>query len=371
MACNNSRKKSENIFRNGQNLEKTDEIQLKTDDLGTIDFLRHQVFEIEDSTFIYVLNKSISALEIYNLTSAKFVKRIGIPDEGPHAITNLQGFFVHSSDSIFVFPQGHVKNTILVSSKGEVLSHFSPPVPKNDIHGIVNHKSVPSAPSYFKDKKLYFSVLPLLDTKVPENINESVLLASEFILEDNQLDFPDKMHYPSSYLKKGWVTYHTNYSRIIDEKGNWIYSFAGSDSLFIYDNNYKLNSKVLAKSKEIEEIPSFEVYPGKLNSMQMCIEYGSYGRVLYDKFKNLYYRIVRLPRGYDPKGDYDINALAKSAFSIIKFDGEFNRLSETVFEKEIYDLNCVFITKKGLNIPRTNYWNEDLAEDMVTIDVFN
>ncbi|MDO6436620.1 DUF4221 family protein [Cyclobacterium sp. 1_MG-2023] len=369
--CNKLSRGNENTLIDGLRLFKTGEYRLEIEKLGTINFIRHQVFEIKDSTFIFLLNKSINALEIYNLTTEKFAKRINIPKEGPYAINNPQGFLVISSDSIFVFPQGHVKNTILINGKGDVLSHYSPPVPKNDIFGIVNHKSVPSAPSYFLNKRLHFSILPMLDTKVPENINRNILLASEFEIDNNTLIFPANMCYPKSYLQKGLISYHTNFSRIINDRNEWIYSFAGSDSLYIYDINYILKSQVAAKSKAINNIPKFDRYPGEINSMEMCIKSGSYGRIIYDKFKNNYYRIVQLPREYEPNQDYDVNALAKCAFSVIKFDEQFNKISETNFNEKIYDMNCIFITNKGLNIPRTNYWNKELTEEVVNIDVFN
>src|SRR5690606_8386796 len=94
-------------------------------------------------SYLYVLNKVNHSLDIYNLTDQDFKGRIAIPKEGPFALPVPQGFFVHSQDSIFVFPQGHLKNTILLNDLGEVVLQLNPPSVENSIHALLNHISAP------------------------------------------------------------------------------------------------------------------------------------------------------------------------------------------------------------------------------------
>ena len=149
-----------------------------------------------------------------------------------------QGFFVQSKDSIFVFPQGHVKNTVLLNDAGDVLSHLVPLQSSSGFEVMVNHKSVPTAPSYFLNGTLYFSVLPLVDTRDPMNITEDTKFTAEYDLDKKEVVFPGKVTYPQSYLNKGWPSYYINFSRILNHRNEWVYSWMASDSLYIFDNNY-------------------------------------------------------------------------------------------------------------------------------------
>ena len=68
--------------------------------------------------------------------------------------------------------------------------------------------------------------------------------------------------------------------------------------------------------------------------------------------------------------DFDVYAFSNTHFSIIKTDLNFNVLSETVFEGNVYDVTSSFVSQEGLCLPRTNYWYQGLNEDEVIIDVY-
>lgn len=355
---------------NVHTLEKVDEKHLRIDESGSIEFNNSQAFEHDGVSYLYVLNRPKKSIDIYDITNSTFQERINIPKEGPYGISIPQGFFVQSRDSIFVFPQGHVKNSVLLNEKGDVLSHLRPIQSESGFEGIVNHKSVPTAPSYFINKTLYFSVLPLVDTRDPKNITEDTKFTAEYDLVSREVVFPGKVTYPQSYLNKGLPTYYVNFSRILNHKNQWVYSWMATDSLFIFDSSYNLINSVIASSSYIGEIPFFSRRLANINELGKTIESGIYSRILFDSFRGYYYRFVRHGRAFDPDMDFDVYAFANTNFSIIKLDLDFNILSETIFDRNIYDLNGSFVSQEGLCLPRTNYWYHGLNEDEVIIDVY-
>jgi hypothetical protein len=90
---------------------------------------------------------------------------------------------------------------------------------------------------------------------------------------------------------------------------------------------------------------------------------GYYPNLIYDKFKNKFYRIVRLP--------YDENVLKRYrqgissklppyTFSVIELDENLNILSEWVDEKSVlHPERGVFVDERGLWIIEREVKNED------------
>ena len=358
------------LFSIEDTLHKIGEIRLPIDEKGIIELSNHQPFEFDGVSYLFVLNKVNHSLDIYNLIDHDFKGRIPIPNEGPFALPVVQGFFVHSPDSIFVFPQGHLKNAILINDLGEVVLQFKPPSVKNTVHGLVNHVSAPASPSYLISTELHLSILPLLDTSDPDNITNDVLISAEYDLSSNQFEFSKDISFPDSYVNKGWSVYHGYYSRILNHKNEWIYSWAASDSLFIYGQHYRMIDKKLVKSGFLNDIPFFTNKISVINQLQVGMESGAYSRILYDPFRNCYYRIVRHGHVFNPQNDTDYKSLSRADFSIIKTNENFDVVSESVFTGELYDYMSIFVSERGLHLPRTNYWYEGLDEDEVIIDVY-
>ena len=73
----------------------------------------------------------------------------------------------------------------------------------------------------------------------------------------------------------------------------------------------------------------------------------SYQNIIYDKYKNQYYRIARLP-----KQDFTLSERGNmKPIIIIILDSNFKYIGEVELDMNIrYSLNNCFATKEGLNI---------------------
>jgi len=350
----------------GEPLKNTRTFKIGLDDKSNYEIFSHQVWGSDLFESLYVLNKQQKTIDVYNIDDGYFIERIPLIVEGPNAISKPYGFYVLNRDSIYVFMQGSFKNTQLINSNGDLLGSFTPSNLDNFRFGLVNHSSVPSNPTYVKDNKVYFGMYGVFDTNDPSNFNEEVDLFGLFDLGTKSIEMNSNVGFPFTYLNKPWNVYHSFYSRVLNENMEWVVSWWGMDSVFRYDSNFKLLDKKLVKSSFSKKF----THGPKDESLKHAIEQGSYVRIIYDKYNNCYYRFLRHPREFDQLLDKNVQAFDRSNFSIIKLDSSLNFISETVFPGEQYNIYCAFITKKGLNIPKTNYWNKKLKEDFIEIDVY-
>ncbi|WP_211642133.1 DUF4221 family protein, partial [Porphyromonas levii] len=84
------------------------------------------------------------------------------------------------------------------------------------------------------------------------------------------------------------------------------------------------------------------------------IEWGNgqprYATVLYDKYRDLIYRIATLPVEKDPKTNTEYRPMV-----VVVLDGDMNYIGEwTIPHPEEYGFSSFFVSSEGLNIERKN-----------------
>lgn len=151
--------------------------------------------------------------------------------------------------------------------------------------------------------------------------------------------------------------YVFNPFRIIDNKSNIIYSFECNDTIEIYNLLTKQLSRKVIKSNYFVENSDFNF--SNINHYDLIsrylIENSRYYNLLYNEYKNTYYRIVLHKYNYQD-GD-KINLRTDVPWSLILCDEHFNVLKEVVFEPQQYDFSKCIITKKGVLIKKQIYEN--------------
>ena len=108
---------------------------------------------------------------------------------------------------------------------------------------------------------------------------------------------------------------------------------------------------------------------GGIQSLAKLKERGKYHNFMYDKYRNVYYRIAELPYEFkqnespfdDPRG---------REFSIIIFDKDFNIIGETKFPGNKYFYKMSFVGRDGLYISENNLANPEFDEDKLVFACF-
>ncbi len=185
---------------------------------------------------------------------------------------------------------------------------------------------------------------------------------------DNVQELP--FNYPQF---KDAVNKHKNagveiyFSRCFNGK-EFIYSFFYDENIYIATIDHKSIKKVKAKSKYIDQV----IIPNDFNeTLKSICENPNYGNLLYDKYRDIYYRICY------PKTEVDINEnymdlwdFGRKVFSIMILDNKFNIIGETIFPEYTYNSNLMFIDNKGLYISENHYKNPNYNEDKLVFRLF-
>ena len=100
-------------------------------------------------------------------------------------------------------------------------------------------------------------------------------------------------------------------------------------------------------------------------SVLVFVKQDMYGAIIYDRFRNVYYRIIRKAI---PNAPMDTSWKEKE-IAVILMDEEFNYLGETELgpEKQWHWQNS-FVTEEGLNIEYLDH--NDINEVNLTLKIF-
>ena len=160
------------------------------------------------------------------------------------------------------------------------------------------------------------------------------------------------VNYPEPYQTYNWagnLTYRL--PRYDTDATSMIVCFPASHRLLRYDLATGQETSYYAGSSAIESIRSFPSPKNQpineVEAWQWYMTNPSYEGILYDKYKNLYYRIARLPvEVFDPDEKWN-----RKPVVIIVLDSNLNYVGEAVLPTDIvfFPGNC-FVSPDGLNI---------------------
>lgn len=157
-------------------------------------------------------------------------------------------------------------------------------------------------------------------------------------------------------------------SRCFDGE-KFIYSFFFDDEIVISSIDHKTLIKKKVKSKFINKIELLDDF-GNITFNDMC-ENPNYGNLLFDKYRNVYYRIA-YP---ETEVSREVNGLelmqyGRKKFSIIIMDHDFNIIGETLFPDYTYNSTLMFIREEGLYISDSHYLNPEFSDDVLSFQLF-
>ncbi|MFN3997748.1 DUF4221 family protein [Algoriphagus sp.] len=348
-----------------------DTVNINLDGQSAPSLLFNQVTIRGEEELLVNLNQLSGSLDLYDLATGDLNQRVAIPSEGPNAIMGVSGFYVLNSDSVFLFPKMSFNKMAISNLDGSIVNSFSPELPlNNEIGKILNHSSTNSLPTFFHDGKIYFDQLTLKNTTQDGTLNPDFKVTGFVDFGADSIRLLENSGYPYSYLGKTFSIYAAVHSRVLNDIGKLVYSWGALDSLVIVNSNWDIEKKVFSrskfKSKDFPETPNASLE----QELEAVIGNGYYGRVMFDPFRNLYYRFYHIGRTYSSETDNSIASIFKNDFSVLVYNQDFEFLSETKFEGKTYDFYQAFIGQKGLYLPKLNQFYDKLNEDYIVCDIY-
>lgn len=323
------------------------------------------------------INDFAHSIQFYDYENLSFIKKIKIEKSGNNGITKPSGYYIKNKDSIYVYNMNRLE-LFLINSKGKILN-------KKSLIGTMDIKKSP----WFEKYPQYMptTVTPLLGIDkgllimgqfmgdVPEKIINTFKYTT-FIddkLKQTKLMFKyPKELYGSNYFWGDPVFSQVFYDVVPTAQGKSkiVFSFPVSHDIYLSED---INSQNLIKkyagSNYAKTISSLNVKNNKkIKPLELRTNYMKndlYGAILYDKYRNVYYRFIR--RGV--KESLNKFESKDKPIAVIIYDNQFNYLGETDLglAKEYHWENS-FVSKEGLNIEWIDA--KDIDEIYLNLKIF-
>lgn len=328
-----------------------------TDSLGN-DYLTFQSNEYPE---IYV----------YDMKDQKLVKTIIYQREGADGIgPKAAGYMMKDWNEIYV-PNLYKPEISVIDSSGHKLQVLDL-TRWNQDYSPVPTRSVVGNPFVIHQGNLYCMQLPNPyklnrdDMMSPTDI--SVCLDGDGGVKSLPMAYPRKI---ADCFGKPSLGIEQGMSRCFNGE-DFVYSFAFDENIYIFSpKNGEVRKKEI-KSRYIEDLKFPDHIPNDFNlAVKMMCELPFYSHLVYDEFRQLYYRFV-FPR-MDLNNDENFAELWQSGrnqFSVMILDKELNVLGETLLPENHYRSNLFYITEKGLYISESHYKNPSFNDDSLIFRLF-
>ena len=199
------------------------------------------------------------------------------------------------------------------------------------------------------------------------------------------VDYDPEKSYPVLYLLHGlmsdeysWIdgvyglemgANYMQFSRIYDGK-NFIYSFYVSEDVLLVSTDHSNVRRIPVKSRHISS--ATEEQKDNEQGPRLNLELARYGDLIYDPYRNTYYRFAYPKTLLDRNMNWWGKAVyGRNKFSVIILDENFNIIGETLFPEGIYNSYVFFVHKDGLYISRDyQIGNGNQSGDYMTFELF-
>lgn len=320
-----------------------------------------QFFTKEDTNYLAFTNEYDNSIIINNFDSGLLHKKIRFDKEGKNGIGNLCSFYL-SDTTIYTYNYG---NKTLYAT---------------DLNGSILKRKKIDLNVYNKD-----SNIPVLfpQTLSPiYKLNNNLILTGYISIEkedENGENTPTTVIYnidnDSIYLINSFpAIYHNgfwggdlNYRSIrytIGKNKEMVISYSIDSHIYTIDS-LKCRNKYYAgsinhkkKTNPIENNRNINTYSFDKNKLiNHYMKNKIYGGILFDKYKNVYYRIFLNTNQNSSKEKFKF----KKPISIIILNTNFVKIGETSIPDFNYDISSCFVSPKGLHI-RIESENDDLMK---------
>jgi hypothetical protein len=313
------------------------------DSISGFDIKSLQVFSNDlDKYFVYFNSKN-SLLYFYDFHSQRVSFNIPLSEEGIDGVgSNINGIFVNSLDSIYVFDDYVISR---INTDGEVLERIKFDQFQSFGFGFTLESGTKQN-VYKHDNELFVGISSELDPflKASFKITNQVLLRIDLKYRHSttHFDFPDM--YQNNIFSP-------NYSNIY-------FAFNQESKIFVlsFPADYRLHLKSLDKRQMVVDANSKyfnQIDPMKEDDMRedfmtytrhYLINF-SFGPIYFDRHRNVYYRFVEHPI---TESDFENRNWLKTC-SIIILDKDFNIIGESKFGNNVNKM--AIVDDLGLLIP--------------------
>jgi hypothetical protein len=362
---------SSNKTENKGSLKKLSSVSFVMDKTTIKESNTFQYFKSGEKEYVALFNQPKEEIVIYDYSSTLLSKKIKLEEEGPNGVGLPFSFYVKSMDSIFVISSA-LYSLSLIDSSGTVINQFKL------IPGGLSDFGTPLSESY-TSKPLMQSTNPFLffsDTLVavtgipnknPTQLDYYKDSPLYILLNLKNGSFRYSFSYPQSYQGNLWGMYHNfPFHTYNTKEKKAVISFPISDKLFLTDFTNSQEFSCPCQNLGAPKIWSNPDLSDPVSSIKHFMESPSYYRIVYDPYRDLYYRFCQFST------EVDLKSIRLETFSVFKekktmvavYDSKFTFKNQIDLPKDT-DPRFLFINEKGLHI-----YKENQNEDILLFDIY-
>lgn len=346
---------------NKTKLIKVDEITFPVSGFASVNPALIQLVESDSGDYLFLYNHVAKNFQYVEFPTGKLIHEVLLRFEGPNNVQGFTGGTLIDQDSIWItfYPPA----IGLINFDGDVL--LKKRVGNDLFHittlGATSHRALT------KNGKRIFGPQPYFMNHHgmgKEDIRKHQLVYS-YDSESDSVQWYD-VFYADNYWDQGKKMSEFSW----DEREGRLYIAPFYDhEIQVFDMN---TGKIVLKKEVISSyINHFdyvnEMPTGMNEAIKNNLEYDRYGTLIYDKYREVFYRIF-IP-GFEPQEDIPIEDLTllnrfRSKWGIMILDKDLNLMGEHIFDDfEAYSAANFFVGKKGLYLSMNNLFHPDYEED--------
>lgn len=330
---------------------------------------QNSVFSFTDANgcnFISFQNDKNSEILIYAVQSRELKKKIKFSSEGDHAIVGgFGGYYIQNFDEIFI-PNIYTNAINVTDTSGLIRRKIV--FPRSDsgeplIPFICNSK----VQMCFFNNKIYIpqSLNPMLKDRIIEDSPIGAVIDTvKHVVETLPMRFPPLITKEDIGTS---AAFGADYSRCFNGQ-TFVYAFACDEKLYHTTPEHKEVKTLTAKSRYIDKV---EVLRYKNQNFEKVLkescEQASYGNIIYDKYRNVYYRFAFPEAELESNENYlEIYRSGRKCFSIMILDENLQTIGETLFPEYTYNPNLYILLEDGLYLSTNHIKNPTYSDDKLS-----
>ena len=335
-------------------------------------YLSKSMFQFEENGKEYLhfenTQKSLYDIVIFDIENRQIAKRIPLSKTGPNGLPAVSGSRPSPDSKQILISQNNIGRLSTINNQGEVVRNYPVETPEGRFTAFF-FCSYYNTPAFVKDSCIF--------------LNQDILKPNM-----KREDWPQTHMFASLNLKTGkfkWVPifyppiFKEEYDNIAGGHGfsydynykerRLVCGFFGYDSLMVTDDLkhirwYNAKSKYLKSMK-----PKLGNSMEGINAIIKLNENPRYWHIMYDKYRNVYYRFAEMPYKLAPnESPYD--EPKGKEFSVIVLNKDFEIIGETRFPGKKYFYKMSFVGREGLYISENNLENPQFDENKLVFTCF-
>ena len=335
-------------------------------------YLSISIYQFEENGKEYLhfenTRKSLYDIVIFDIENKQIAKRIPLHKTGPNGLPAVYGSRPSPDSKYILIAQNDISRLSSINDKGEVIRNYDFQTPEGKFAPL-HFGSYYNTPAFVKDSCLFMEMSAHKPNMKKKDWPETHMFASQDLRTGEVKWIP--IFYPPIFKEEydniagGYgFSYDYNY-----KENRLVCGFFGYDSLMVTDDLkhirwYNAKSRYLKSMK-----PKLGNAMAGINSIIEFCETPKYWHIMYDKYRDVYYRFAEMPYKLAPnESPYD--EPKGKEFSVIVLNEDFEIIGETKFPGKKYFYKMSFVGKEGLYISENNLENPQFDENKLVFTCF-